>query len=59
MDKWTTKVDVSWNEVYSTQDQVQFFKIEGDRLSVRTAERESGVFPGKKVVASLTWERER
>jgi hypothetical protein len=58
-DKWTTKVDVSWNEVYSTQDQVQFFKVEGDRLAVRTAERESGVFPGKKVVASLTWERER
>jgi len=57
-DKWTTKVDVSWNEVYSTQDQVQFFTIEGDRLAVRTAERESGVFPGKKVVASLTWERE-
>ena len=58
-DKWTTKVDVSWNEVYSAQDQVQFFKVDGDRLAVRTAERESGVFPGKKVVASLTWERER
>ena len=58
-DKWTTKVDVSWNEVYSTQDQVQFFKVDGDRLAVRTAERESGVFPGKKVVATLIWERER
>jgi hypothetical protein len=58
-DRWTTKVDVSWNEVYSAQDQVQFFKVDGDRLAVRTAERESGVFPGKKVVANLTWERER
>ncbi len=58
-DKWITKVDVSWNEVYSAQDQVQFFKVDGDRLAVRTAERESGVFPGKKVVASLTGERER
>ena len=34
-DKWTTKVDVSWNEVYNSQDQVRFFKLEGDLLSVR------------------------
>jgi hypothetical protein len=57
-DKWTTKVDVSWNEVYNSQDQVRFFKLEGDLLSVRTPEQ-SEVLHGKKVVFTLTLARER
>jgi hypothetical protein len=58
-DKWVTKVDVSWNEVLNAQDQVRFFKIEGERLTVRTPEQPSGLFPGKKTVTTLTLERER
>ena len=58
-DKFTTKVDISGNELLTGQDQVRFFKLEGDRLSLRTAEQISAVFPGKKVVGTLTWERER
>ncbi len=58
-DKFTTKVDVSWNEFLTGQDQVRFFKLEGDKLSVRTAEQASAVYPGKKVVGTLIWERER
>jgi len=57
-DKWTTKVDVSWNEVYNSQDQVRFFKLVGDSLSVWTPEQ-SDVWPGKKVVFALTFARER
>jgi hypothetical protein len=57
-DKWITKVDVSWNEVYNSQDQVRFFKLEGDLLSVWTPEQ-SDVLPGNKVVFTLTFERER
>jgi hypothetical protein len=57
-DKWTTKVDVSWNEVYNSQEQVRFFKLEGDLLSVRTPEQ-SDVLPDQKVVFSLTFARER
>lgn len=57
-DKWTTKVDVSWNEVYNSQDQVRFFKLEGDLLSVRTPEQ-SGVWPDRNVVFTLTFVRER
>jgi len=53
-----TKVDVSWNEVHNSQDQVRFFKLEGDRLSVQTPEQ-SNVLPGKKVVFTLTLARER
>jgi lipocalin-like protein len=57
-DKFTTKVDMSWNELLTGQDQVRFFKLEGDELSIRTAEQTSAVYPGKKVVGTLIWERE-
>ena len=57
-DKWTTKVDVSWNEVYNSEDQVRYFKLEGDLLSVRTPEQ-SDVLPGKQAVFALTFARER
>jgi hypothetical protein len=58
-DKLTTNVDLSWNEILTGTAQVRFFKLEGDRLSIRTAEQASAVYPGKKVVGTLTWERER
>ncbi|MCG2632759.1 lipocalin-like domain-containing protein [Bradyrhizobium sp. WYCCWR 13023] len=58
-DRFTTKVDISWNELLTGQDQVRFFKLEGDKLSLRTAEQISAVYPGKKVVGTLEWERER
>jgi hypothetical protein len=58
-DKFTTKVDISWNELLTGQDQVRFFTLEGDKLTIRTAEQASAVYPGKKVVGTLTWERER
>jgi Lipocalin-like domain len=57
--KFTTKVDMSGNEILTGQDQVRFFKLEGDRLSIRTAEQVSSVYQGKKVVGTLAWERER
>jgi len=60
-DKFTTKVDMSGNELLTGLDQVRFFKLEGDRLSLRTAEQVSsvGIYQGKKVVGTLAWERER
>jgi Lipocalin-like domain len=58
-DKFITKVDMSGNELLTGQDQIRFFKLEGDKLTIRTAEQVSSVFPGKRVVGSLTWERER
>ena len=58
-DKLTTNVDLSWNEIFTGTAQIRFFKLEGDNLSIRTAEQVSAVYPGKKVVGTLTWERER
>ena len=58
-DRFTTKVDISWNELFTGQDQVRFFKLEGHKLFIRTAEFDSAVYPDKKVVGTLAWERER
>ena len=58
-DKFTTKVDISGNELLTGQDQVRFFRLDGDKLSIRTAEQVSAVFPGRRVVGTLNWERER
>ena len=58
-DKFTTKVDLSWNEFYTGQDQVRFFDMEGDKLTIRTAEQISAALPNKKIVGILTWEREQ
>jgi hypothetical protein len=52
-------VDISGNELLTGQDQVRFFKFEGDKLIIRTAEQASSVLPGKRVVGTLNWERER
>ena len=57
-EKLTTDVDLSWNELFTGTSQVRFFKLEGDKLSLRTGEQVSAVFPGKRVVGTLTWERE-
>jgi len=57
-DKFTTRVDMSGNELFTGQEQVRYFKLDGDKLSIRTPAQISSVFPGKKVVGTLTWERE-
>ena len=60
-DRLTTKVDTSWNEVFTgaNQNQLRVFKLDGDTLTLRTLEQESGVRPGKRVTSVLVWERER
>ena len=36
-DKITHKIDVSWNQSWTGGDQVRFYKIEGDTLTITTA----------------------
>jgi Lipocalin-like domain len=58
-DKITIRVDISGNEVYTGANQVQtrFFKLEGDKLIVRTPEIDSASLPGKRVVGTNIFER--
>jgi hypothetical protein len=60
-DRITTRVEMSSNEVYigSNQNQARFFKIEGDKLILRTPEIVSAVRVGQKAVGTITFERER
>jgi hypothetical protein len=58
-DKFITHVDGAWNEIYKANEQIRYFKIERDTLTIRTAEMASAVLPGKRVVSTLVWERER
>ena len=60
-DKITTHVDTSSNEIYTgtNQDQTRFFRIEGNKLILRTPEILSAVRPGQKAVGTITFERER
>jgi hypothetical protein len=59
--KITTRCDMSSNEIYigANQDQTRFFTVEGDKLDIRTPEIASAVLPGKKIVGTLSFERER
>jgi hypothetical protein len=60
-DKITTHVEMSSNEIYTgaNQNQTRFFRIEGDKLTLRTPEIASAVRPGQKAVGTLTFVRER
>ena len=59
--KITTHVDMSSNEIYTgaNQNQTRFFRVEGDKLTLRTPEIVSAVRPGQKAVGTITFERER
>lgn len=59
-DRITSKVDTSWNEVYTgrLETQTRFYKVQGDMLILRSPEMESAVRPGKRIVATLEFRRE-
>jgi hypothetical protein len=58
-DKITSTVDIAWNEVNTGRTQVRYFKMEGEKLVIRSPEQASVLTPGKRVTTTLTWERER
>jgi hypothetical protein len=57
----TTKVDTSWNEVYTgaNQNQLRFISLDGDKLTIDAPEQDSLVRPDKRFTARLTFEREK
>jgi Lipocalin-like domain len=57
-DKFTTKVDASWNESWTGTNQVRFYKLDGNRLDIIAAWAPSGNLEGRPIVRGiLTWER--
>jgi Lipocalin-like domain len=57
-DKWTTKVDVAWNEAWTGTDQIRFFRLEGDKLTVVTMWQPNLNLPGNPETRGvLVWSR--
>ena len=58
--RFITKVDVSWNEVWTGTQQERFFELQDDRLSIMTAWLPNPNLPGGPIVrASLVFERSK
>ena len=51
-------IDISWNQTWTGTDQVRFYKLEGDRLTITTATARSSI-DGKEGRSILVWKRVR
>jgi Lipocalin-like domain len=49
-------VDISWNESWTSTDQVRRFKLEGDKLTLTVS---VDAINGLEATSVLVWERER
>ena len=56
-DRLITTVDLSSHPGWGG-DQLRFFTLDGDRLTIRTPEQTIPPFPGRLLVGELIWERE-
>ena len=55
-DKVIHRVDISWNEAWTGTDQIRFFKIDGNTLTVTTAVQKSPI-DGREGRSVLVWEK--
>ena len=55
-DKVIHHVDISWNEAWTGTDQVWFFKLDGNILSITTAPNKSPM-DGREGRTVLVWEK--
>jgi len=58
-DKFTVDVEISWNQAYVGTPQVRYYTVNGDSLTIRTPEQESGALPGQRTASILTFERQK
>ena len=57
-DKFTTRVDHSWNEAWNGTDQVRFYNLAGDKLDIVSAWAPASTIPERPIVRGiLSWER--
>jgi hypothetical protein len=58
-DRWITKVDITWNETWMGTEQVRFYSLEGDTLTVTTPWMPLLNYDGRVGRGILTWIRAR
>ena len=56
-DKFITDVDLAWHPGWNGTEQTRFFKVEGDTLSITTAQQTHPMFPGRMGRGIITWIR--
>jgi Lipocalin-like domain len=57
-DKWIMKVDVAWNESWTGTEQMRFFKVEGDKLTVTSPWEPNTNLPGSPETRGvLVWSK--
>ena len=57
-DKFTTTVDAAWNPAWVGTEQVRFWRIEGNRLSIISAPLPNPNAPGRASISYVIWEKE-
>lgn len=57
-DKFTTRVDVAWNEAWVGSEQSRAFKVDGTKLQVLSPPAPNASFGGKTMRGIFTFERE-
>ena len=56
--RMVTKVDAAVMPSWIGTEQPRFLKLDGNRLTISTAEQEVHQFPGRRMIATLVFERE-
>jgi hypothetical protein len=55
--RFVTTIDLAWNPGFQVE-QVRFFKLEGDRLTIRSPEQTHPQYRDRLLVADVVWIRE-
>ena len=59
-DKWTTKVDASWNGAWNGTEQERTYRLDGDRLFVISMWQPNSTMPGNPMAhAIMEWKRDK
>ena len=53
----TTRVDLAWNPEFQGE-QIRFFALEGDRLTIQSPEQKHPQYRDRLLVADVVWVRE-
>ena len=56
-DKFITNVDLAWHPAWNGTEQTRVFKLEGDTLSITTAQQANPMLAGRMGRGIITWTR--
>lgn len=56
-DRWITTVDIAWNEAWMGTEQIRFYHVEGEQLTVTSNWRPYPLYEGRVARGILTWSR--